>query len=53
MKRALLAVMVMTAGGAAAFDKPIIQTPTCTHNNFRILEAVKELMATEAPGQVH
>jgi hypothetical protein len=40
MKRALLAVLLSAATGAAAFDQPVIRTPTCTHNNFRILEAV-------------
>lgn len=40
MKRALIAVLLLAATGASAFDQPVIQTPTCTHNNFRILEAV-------------
>ena len=42
MKRSALAgaALAFLAAAAAAFDKPAIQTPTCTHNNFRILEAV-------------
>ena len=41
MKRALTAAVLLAAAtGARAFDQPVIQTPTCTHNNFRILEAV-------------
>jgi hypothetical protein len=37
---ALAGALLAFAAAAAAFDKPVIQTPTCTHNNFRILEAV-------------
>lgn len=40
MKRALAAALLLAAGAAAAFDNPAVLTPTCTHNNFRILEAV-------------
>jgi hypothetical protein len=41
MKKALaFAAVLALAAGAAAFDQPVIATPTCTHNNFRILEAV-------------
>ena len=41
-RRAALAGAALAglAAAAAAFEKPVIWTPTCTHNNFRILEAV-------------
>ncbi len=41
-RRAALAgaALAFVAAAAAAFDKPVIATPTCTHVNFRILEAV-------------
>lgn len=42
MRRSALAgaALALLAAAAAAFDQPVIQTPTCTHNNFRVLEAV-------------
>jgi hypothetical protein len=36
----MLAAALTGATAAFAFDNPAVLTPTCTHNNFRILEAV-------------
>ncbi len=37
---AVPAALLALAAAAAAFDQPVIWTPTCTHNNFRVLEAI-------------
>jgi hypothetical protein len=39
-RAAFLLAAALSAAPAAAFDHPAVLTPTCTHNNFRILEAV-------------
>jgi hypothetical protein len=37
---ALVALALALPSGASAFDQPAPMTPTCTHVNFRVLEAV-------------